>query len=106
MRTCARQVQKNKVMKENGERGAVVLSRLRCPDSGLRCGVDFIGGDAWMNAMYGDIFRLLMVQSELAGARMASRNSSCIHALRCVTVVGTCGASSGALRRGCCYDVW
>ena len=59
-----------------------------------------------MNAMYGDIFRLLMVQSELAGARMASRNSSCIHALRCVTVVGTCGASSGALRRGCCYDVW
>ena len=41
--------------------------------------MDFIGGDAWMNAMYGDIFRLLMVQSELAGARMASRNSSCIH---------------------------
>ena len=55
---------------------------------------------------HGDIFRLLMVQFELAGARMASCNSSCIHALRCVTVVGTCGASSGALRRGCCYDVW
>ena len=49
--------------------------------------MDFIGGDAWMNAMYGDIFRLLMVQFELAGARMASCNSSCIHALRCVTVV-------------------
>ena len=31
--------------------------------------MDFIGGDAWMDAMYSDIFRLLMVQFELAGGR-------------------------------------